>query len=87
MAGSVSFALSSRIDARHVRMARAGLGLSVRDLAERAGVNKATIVRLEAGMPVRGATTEAVKAALEAEGACFYINDQGTICVSVPARK
>ena len=87
MAGSISFGRSSRIDSRHVRMARAGLGLSVRDLAERARVNKATIVRLEAGMPVRDATTEAVKVALESEGAGFYTSNDGTICVSVPARK
>ncbi|ODA67137.1 hypothetical protein A7A08_01883 [Methyloligella halotolerans] len=87
MAGSISFGRTDSIDARHVRMARAGLGLSVRDLAQLAQVNKATIVRLEAGMPVRDSTVQAVKLALEAEGAGFFINKDGTICVSVLASK
>jgi len=87
MAAVVSFGLSDGIDARHVRMARAGLGISVRDLAQLAQVNKATIVRLEAGMSVRQATVQAVKSALEAEGARFYIDRNGAICVSILAAK
>ncbi|NNE88682.1 MAG: helix-turn-helix domain-containing protein [Rhizobiales bacterium] len=69
-------------------MARSGLGLSVRDLAELAGVNKATIVRLEAGLhPARSATIDAVRSALEQAGATFLTGeDQGTIAVSVELR-
>ncbi len=55
-----------------MRMARSGLNLTVRDLAEISNVNKATIVRIEAGMPVRHSTLLAVKQALEARGALFY---------------
>ncbi len=69
-------------------MARSGLGLSVRDLAELAGVNKATIVRLEAGLqPARSATIDAVRGALEQAGASFLSGeDPGTIAVSVQPR-
>ncbi len=52
-------------------MARSGLGLSVRELAELAGVNKATIVRLEAGTSVRDSTLGVVRQALESAGAEF----------------
>ncbi len=67
------------IDHRLVRMARAGLGLSVRELAERSGLNKATIVRLEAGISVRGATLQAVRAALELCGAEFLTSSDGDL--------
>ncbi|MCP5080399.1 MAG: helix-turn-helix domain-containing protein [Alphaproteobacteria bacterium] len=70
-------------------MARSGLGLSVRDLAELAGVNKATIVRLEAGLqPARSTTINAVRSALEQAGAAFLSGDDpGTIAVSVKLRQ
>jgi predicted transcriptional regulator len=87
MAEAFSLDIPEAIDARHVRMARAGLGLSVRDLAQLANVNKATIVRLEAGMPVRYATLEAVKGALEDAGATFYVGEKHTIGVSILAPK
>jgi DNA-binding XRE family transcriptional regulator len=44
-------------------MARAGLGMSVRDLAEAAKVSTNTIVRLEAGEELKERTIEAVRAA------------------------
>ena len=53
------------------RMARAGLGLGVRDLAERADVSTNTITRLEAGEELKPKTIAAVRGALEAAGIIF----------------
>lgn len=50
------------------RMARAALGLGVRDLAELAKVAPATISRLEAGEELKARTVDAVRIALEASG-------------------
>ena len=82
---SAQFRDAKFIEPRHIRMARSGLGLSVRDLAELAGVNKATIVRLEAGIqPARPSTIEAVRGALEGAGASFLSGeDQDVIAVSI----
>ena len=52
-------------------MARAGLGLTVRELAEAAGLDKATIVRFEAGIRTRNTTVEKIRNALESFGAEF----------------
>lgn len=41
-------------DALDIRTLRKGLGLSQDDLAERLGVNRSTISRIEHGAPVRG---------------------------------
>ena len=69
-----------------IRMARAAVGLSVRALAEQAGVNKATIVRLEAGHNVRQATLDVIRQVLEHNGAEFLVNaEDGAIAVSVRA--
>lgn len=85
---STNFRRSEFIDPRHIRMARGGLGLSVRDLAELAGVNKATIVRLEAGIqPARASTIDAVRSALEHAGATFLAEEDPTaIAVSIKPR-
>ena len=64
---------ASTVRASHLRMARAGLNLTVRELAVLAGVNKATVVRIEADVPVRDASLTAVRSALEARGAQFVI--------------
>ncbi|WP_210486592.1 helix-turn-helix domain-containing protein [Microvirga antarctica] len=53
------------------RMARAGLGIGVRKLAELAKVSTNTITRLEAGEELKERTVDAVKAALEAAGVIF----------------
>ncbi len=79
-----SYASPQWIDGRQVRMARQGLNLSVRQLAELAGLNKATIVRIEAGVSVRQATLQSVRAALETLGAEFYYSgDLDRVAVSV----
>ncbi|WP_425106511.1 helix-turn-helix domain-containing protein [Ancylobacter sp.] len=53
------------------RMARAGLGMSVRDLADRAQVSTNTISRLEAGEELKPRTVEAIQRALEEAGIVF----------------
>jgi transcriptional regulator with XRE-family HTH domain len=52
-------------------MARAALGLGVRELAERASVSTNTITRLERGEGLYSRTVEAIRAALEAAGVEF----------------
>jgi predicted transcriptional regulator len=58
------------------RMARAALGLGVRDLAKLAKVATGTITRLEAGEELKPRTVEAIRAALEKKGIEF-INEEG----------
>ncbi|WP_249694372.1 helix-turn-helix transcriptional regulator [Stappia sp. WLB 29] len=58
------------------RMARAALGLGVRELAEMAMVAPATISRLERGEELKPRTVEAIRAALEAAGVIF-IDENG----------
>jgi transcriptional regulator with XRE-family HTH domain len=57
------------------KMARAGLGLGVRELAELAKVSPDTIARLERGEDLRERTTDAVRSALEFQGAEFTNGD------------
>lgn len=60
-----------------VRMARAALGLGVRELAEAAGVTAATITRFETAKGgIQLATAEALRAALEARGIHFIESGQ-----------
>jgi DNA-binding XRE family transcriptional regulator len=53
------------------KMARAGLGLGVRELAEQAGVSTNTIARLERGEELQPRTLAAIRSALEAAGVEF----------------
>ena len=57
-------------------MARVGVKLSIRELAELATVNKATIVRIEAGKPVRENTLKSVRLVLEEKEASFWKCDR-----------
>lgn len=55
-----------------VRMARAALGLGVRELAELAGVSFTTVNRFETGKSgLHLSTAQALRAALEARGVQF----------------
>ncbi|WP_269221077.1 helix-turn-helix domain-containing protein [Brevundimonas vesicularis] len=57
-------------------MARAGLGISVRVLAERSKVADSTIHRFEAGRGgMQTSTLERLQSALEADGAIFISAD------------
>ena len=58
-------------------MARAGLGLSVRDLADKAMVGVMTVSRFENGSNAESLTIKRLQAALEAAGATF-LPDDGT---------
>lgn len=53
------------------KMARAALGLRIRDLAELANVSVDTINRLERGDQLRSQTIECIRAVLETAGVVF----------------
>jgi DNA-binding XRE family transcriptional regulator len=57
--------------ASQCRMARAALGLTVRELAKRADVSHDTIIRLEGGQELKKSTVGKVKGAFEAAGIEF----------------
>lgn len=59
-------------------MARAGLGLGVREVAVAAKVSTNTITRFEAGEELRPRTIDAIRQALETAGAIFFAEDGGT---------
>jgi len=59
------------MDATQCKMARAALGLGVRELANLADVSPNTVARLERGEQLKPATVEAIRAALEAAGVVF----------------
>lgn len=59
------------------KMARAGLGLGVRELAALAEVSTNTITRLERGEALYPRTVEAVRSALEAAGVEFIPENGG----------
>lgn len=59
-----------------IRMARAGLGISVRVLAERSKVAESTIHRFEASKGgMQASTLERLQSTLEAAGAVFVSAD------------
>ncbi|WAC29539.1 helix-turn-helix domain-containing protein [Ancylobacter sp. SL191] len=62
-------------------MARAALGLTVRDLAALAGVSHDTIVRFEAGEELKPRTVEAIQRALEVAGVEFIAENGGGVGV------
>jgi transcriptional regulator with XRE-family HTH domain len=55
----------------HLRMARAALGWSLKDLADRADVNINTISRYESGSQVMSGTISKIEAVLLKEGVIF----------------
>lgn len=64
------------INPAQIRMARAGLGISVRVLAERSNVAESTIHRFEASRGgMQANTLERLQSALEAAGATFLPAD------------
>lgn len=64
------------LDPVQVRMARAALGLSVRELAERSGVADSTILRFETGKGAILTTNMArIQKALEEAGVLFLPAD------------
>lgn len=68
------------------KMARAGLGWSIDDLAAAVGtVSRRTVAKFEAGGPVSSATVEALRQCLVRHGAEF-VNGGKSIGVRVPRR-
>ena len=53
------------------KMARAGLGWSLDELAQAAGVSRMTVVRFERGDTVQPESVEALRAAFVKEGIAF----------------
>ena len=68
------------------KMARAALGLGVRELAEAADVSVNTVTRLERGEKLLPRTMAAVLVALEAGGVQFIDTDGTWLGVMVKAR-
>ena len=60
----------------HLRMARAALGWTLREFAEKCGVNKNTIARYEAGEAILTDTLEKLESVLRQEGVVFIEADQ-----------
>ncbi len=63
--------MSYELSLTQCKMARVGLGLGVRDLAELADVSPNTITRFERGENLQARTVKAIKKALEKQGAEF----------------
>ena len=59
------------------KMARAGTGMGIKELAEAAEVSPNTVVRLEGGENIRPRTLRAIRAALEAAGVEFIDENGG----------
>ena len=60
------------------KMARAALGLGVRDLAELADVSPNTITRLERGESMQRRTLDTIMTALETAGVIFLADGETT---------
>ena len=60
----------------HLRMARAALDWTLKDLADKAGVNLNTISRYEAGGSMLSDTLEKIEAVLRREGIVFIEADE-----------
>jgi len=65
------------ITSEQSRMARAGVGWNVRQLAESAGVSPDTVVRFEGGAELRVRTVDAIRRALEEAGVEFIDENGG----------
>lgn len=68
------------------KMARAALGLTVRQLAAKAGVSHDTIVRLEGGEELKPRTVDAIQRALEEAGVEFIAENGGGAGVRLARR-
>lgn len=64
------------MNAEQCKMARAGTGLGVRDLAKLAKVSPDTVARLERGETLRESTIAALRTALETQGVQFLEGGQ-----------
>jgi transcriptional regulator with XRE-family HTH domain len=67
------------------KMARAALGLGVRELAVAAKVSVDTVVRFERGDTLKERTIDALQRVLEAEGVEFTNGDRPGVCLTTRA--
>lgn len=65
------------MNATQCKMARAALGLGVRELAALAEVAQATVSRLERGDELKESTVASIRSALEAAGVEFIAENGG----------
>lgn len=65
------------ISAVQSKMARAALGMGIRDLAKAAGVSADTVSRLERGEDLLPRTAETIRRALEEAGVEFIAENGG----------
>ena len=77
----------AKMSAAQCRMARAGLGIGVRELATAAKVSTNTVTRLEAGEELKERTVNAICAALEAMGAEFTNGARPSVTIPDKAKK
>jgi transcriptional regulator with XRE-family HTH domain len=64
----------ANLDATQCKMARAALGIGMRELAARAVVSPDTVFRLEKGQRLHQRTVIAIREALEAAGVEFLLD-------------
>lgn len=60
-----------RIEAKHIRMARAGLNMTVAELCKITGLHRNTLVNIEGGKPARESTLVLLKTTFESKGVVF----------------
>jgi transcriptional regulator with XRE-family HTH domain len=65
------------VTSAQLRMARAAVGWTVRDLSEKSGVHRNTITRIEAGSEAHAPTLAALVNALEKAGVVFIAKNGG----------
>ena len=68
------------ITSKQCKMARAALNWSIRDLADKANVDKATVSRFENGKDSYASTAAKLRAALESSGKITF-NSNTCVCV------
>ena len=68
------------------RMARAALGMGIRELARAAKVSIDTVVRFESGQELRERTVEALQRALEVAGVEFTNGEKPGVRLTRPAQ-
>ena len=71
------------ITGTQLKMARAAIGITTRDLEKKSGVTATTITRIEGGHNAYKSTLQALQIALEALGVEF-ITEDNKVCVRLP---
>ncbi|ADP72003.1 helix-turn-helix domain protein [Rhodomicrobium vannielii ATCC 17100] len=66
-----------KVSTIQLKMARAALGWTIRELAERARIHVNTAQRIEAGLPAQSATLQTVQRVYEDAGLEFIFADSG----------